>query len=79
MTESLPRTSGTVAAIKASGNLVEINLSLFFAAAKNATQVQLVSGVFGDFSRAAGGKLNKLCGSRISLTQLVVSSFSLAT
>ncbi len=59
MAERLPRTARTIDAIKAAGNLIEINLRLFFAAGEHALEIDLVAGMLGEFLRAANGELDE--------------------
>lgn len=56
MSESLPGTSGTVAAIKAASDLIEVELSLFLAAIEDALEVHLIPFVLREFPCALDGE-----------------------
>jgi hypothetical protein len=66
MPERLPRAARPVNAVKASGDLVEINLRLFAAARDDALQINLVVRMFGKFLRAANRELDEFAARRES-------------
>src|SRR5437773_5056262 len=53
--EGLPRTARSINAVKAPGDVVEINLRLLVAAGEDAFEIELIGGVFWRFLRAAHG------------------------
>ena len=59
MAKRLPGPTRAIAAIKSSGDLVEINLRLFFAPAQNAPEIDLIGRMFRHFFRAANGQLDE--------------------
>lgn len=56
----LPGSSGTITAVEAPGDLIEVNLGLFASAHENAFEIDLVPGMLGQFSGPLHSELDQL-------------------
>src|SRR2546427_13045216 len=57
--ECLPRTARPINAVKAPGNMVEINLRLLVAPSEDALEIELIGALLTRFLRAADGELDE--------------------
>src|SRR5262249_41772437 len=77
--ERLPGTAGTIHAVKSPGDLVEIKLRLLAAAADDALEIDLITGMLGQFRGAANGQSDKLASRGVGVRiQFIECALALA-